>query len=299
MPHLADGCCHPLTITSPDDNGIGRTVAYGPSVAHTKSGKREIRDYAVRVRLRAILCVAGSVAALFFARPVATVAAQALEDIPGVPQMHWLTGVRTLPNSGGILNTPTNAKLLVGPDVPKLEKVLESFDPTTEGELRFTRLGTVEYQFCNCGYIIADDWSCVNADEVIASIQRYYENQGWDEVVGFTRPPHYDRAHATITYLIHFRNDTRHDFYEGDALIFGRDGFETLIAGTRKGDAAGTWAQLQTAMAAFRFPAGRTYADYKPGDTSSANHIATAFAEKVGADDLVEHYFSSCATQRT
>jgi len=243
--------------------------------------------------------IAVAAAALTVAQPIALFAAQALEDMPGVPQMHWETGVRTLPNSGGILTIPVNAKLLVGRELPKLQRILGTTDPTAEGELRFTRLGTVEYQFCNCGYIVADDWSCVNADEVLASIQRYFESNGMDEVIGFARPPRFDRVHATITYLIHFRNDTRHDFYEGDALIFGRDGFETLMADTRKGDAASTWAELHNAMAAFHFPAGQTYADFKPGDTASANHIATAFANKVGADDLVDQYFNSCATQKT
>jgi len=243
--------------------------------------------------------IAVAAAALTVAQPIALFAAQALEDMPGVPQMHWETGVRTLPSSGGILTIPVNAKLLVGRELPKLQRILGTTDPTAEGELRFTRLGTVEYQFCNCGYIVADDWSCVNADEVLASIQRYFESNGMDEVIGFARPPRFDRVHATITYLIHFRNDTRHDFYEGDALIFGRDGFETLMADTRKGDAASTWAELHNAMAAFHFPAGQTYADFKPGDTASANHIATAFANKVGADDLVDQYFNSCATQKT
>ena len=92
-----------------------------------------------------------------------------------------------------------------------VQKLEGTGDPTAEAELRFVRAGTVEYQFCNCGYIVADDWSCVDANDVAASIRRYFADSG-DEVLGFARPPRYDRAHASITYLIHFRNEARGDF---------------------------------------------------------------------------------------
>ena len=242
------------------------------------------------------------VAATFLAvlaLPAAALAAQALEDMPGVRQLHWVVGVRTLPVSGAILTVPANAKLLIDPDVRKLQGITGSNDATAEAELRLTRVGTIEYEFCNCGFTLTDDWSCVNADEVADSIARYYTAQGWDEVVGFARSPRFDRARAMITYLLHLRNDTRGDYFEGDALVFGRNGYETLVAGTRKGDADGTWAALQTAIGAFHFPSGHAYGDYQTGDKTSANHVAAQFAEKAGADDLVERYFYTCETQRT
>jgi hypothetical protein len=255
-------------------------------------------EHTMTFRLKATLAAVASALTLL-ALPKPSVAAQTLEEIPGIAGLRWSTGVQMLP-SGGVITVPAHAKLLSGAEVRKFQDIMSDvtgngFDQTAEAELRFTRFGTVEYQFCNCGYTIPDDWNCVSTEEVISSIRRYYEDLGWDEVIDFARPPHYDRSHATITYLLHLRNSSLPNYYEGNALIFGRGGFETLVAVTRTGNAAGAWSELEDAIAAFHFVSGRSFSDYRRGDQTSAMHIAAQFAKKAGADDLVSRY-ASCRT---
>jgi hypothetical protein len=224
----------------------------------------------------------------------ATARAQLLENIPGVSALHWVTGVHTLPSSGAILTVPPNAKLLLGADAHKLDALLGGGDPTTEATLRLTRIGTVEYEFCNCGFTIPDDWECMNFDDVAASIARYYRQNGWNDVLGFARPPVFDRSRATITYMLRLQAGNGHEYYEGDAMVLGRNGFETIVSATRKTDAASTWSTLQVGLAAFRFANGHQFGDRQPGDKTNSNHLAATFVEKAGADDLFETYYYSC-----
>jgi uncharacterized membrane-anchored protein len=240
-------------------------------------------------RLKVVLAAVAVLAACALPN---TSLAQPLEDIPGISGLHWLTGDVTLPRSGAIITVPAHARLLTDADVGMFQYLVGggNFDRTAEAELRFTRFGTIEFQFCNCGYTVADDWTCVKPDEVVNSIRRYYDERGWDEVIDFARSPQFDRPHATITYMLHLRNDKLPNYFEGDALVFGRNGYETLVAVTLKGEAAGTWSELQKAIAAFRFTAGHTFDDHRPSDTISVNHIAAQFATKAGAADLVHRY---------
>jgi hypothetical protein len=222
--------------------------------------------------------------------------AEFLEDIPGMAALHWATAVTTL-RSGGVITVPAHAKILTGTDdLQTYSELLDGyFDQHTEAELRFTRFGTVEYNYCNCGYTLADDWQCVKPDEVAAAIRRTYAQLGWGEVVGFARPPAFDRSHATITYMLHLRHAALPNAFEGHAIILGRSGYESLNAGAKSGNAADTWSLVQNAIAAFHFGPGGAYDDYRTGDRLSEDHIAAIFARKVGADELFHRYaYASC-----
>jgi len=248
------------------DKDRGRVAAAGPGIV---------------LALVATIILTGQVAP--------ALAGQLLEDVPGVRALHWYIGTLRLP-SGGLLTASGDAKVVVGADAAALQQLLNGAGPPPEAYFRVKGYGTVQYFRCGCGYIQADDWQCINADDVLASLTRNYPDAQGEDVLGWAIPPHYDPSTETITYMLHARDDDVGEFYDGIAMVLGRYGVEIIEAGTRKMDYTTTLTMLRRGVAAFRFAPGYRYSDHAPSDTISPNHIAKAFLLNAFATDLAQSY---------
>lgn len=178
------------------------------------------------IRLNALLAAGASALALLMS-PIPSLG-ESMEDTPGFESLPWSTGVKMLP-SGGV-TVPAHARALTGTDI----RTFLSAKTTTA-----TRRPSCALR----------DWARSNISIAIVATRWHYARLG-REVVGFARPPAFDRSHAMILYMLRVRVPALANAFEAHALILGRSGYESLDAGALSGNAADTWTVLQAAIAA-------------------------------------------------
>ncbi len=141
------------------------------------------------------------------------------------------------------------------------------------------------------GFVTADDWKDVNADELLNSLRDGTE-QGNEaraksgisalHVDGWVQKPTFDASRKSVRWITRAHDD-RGTVINAVALQLGRHGYErfTLVSDGRdpKGDAA----ILASSVNAYRFDPGHRFSDYVQGDKLAGYGIAALVGTAAGA----------------
>lgn len=198
----------------------------------------------------------------------------------------------TLPLSNGTLKASEPVKQLVGADAQSLYEILNGVDAPNGLEATLYDPRTNElvfYQKFGGGYVRLDDWEDVDADAMLKSVTEGTEEANAKRraagiaplhVTGWLERPHLDRASNSVRWAIELTDEGGGPLVNSIALVLGRDGFEKLTwTGEKKVSERGL---LKSGLAAFGFPIGERYEDYRSGDKVAEYGIAGLVAAVLG-----------------
>jgi uncharacterized membrane-anchored protein len=236
------------------------------------------------------------VAALVLAVPLAASA-----EIPSTPEarkavlqgLHWQgEGNYKLTASKSSLSLPANYRIVQGADaVAFFEAIngvgapdnLEAIVVDPEGR------SIVAFQSVRDGYVKFDDWSDVDAGELLDSMKEGTEEDNKERakhnvsaltILDWRQKPTLDPGTKVVSWAINLR-DGDEDTVNASVLMFSRYGYEQLIwAGDAKDDPN---VFLNRMRAIYDFDAGARYGDFQPNDKVAEYGIATLVAGLVGA----------------
>lgn len=199
-----------------------------------------------------------------------------------------------LATSKSKIHLPAGLQILTGPDAaryvflnngiefPGTEAVL--FDPESNAE--------VDFDYTDDGYIADQDWSDIDPDEFLKSMQegaresndeRIRNGKSAIEVVGWLQKPTYDAATHTASYALELSDQDGH-WVNAVSLRLGRGGHHevTWIGPIDTFKSAAGPKLLNTALAAHEYDPGNRYADFKQGDKVASYGVAGLVAAALG-----------------
>lgn len=201
-------------------------------------------------------------------------------------------GTYHLPASNSTLSLPEGYVLIDGADARAFYEASNGISAPSSLEAVVAQSATgniVLFKTVREGYVRLDDWSDVDADELLQSMkdgteqankERAQHNMRPLTIVGWRQRPNLDDATKMVNWTIEAREGDE-AFVNTTQLRFGRYGYEMLTwVGDTKDDAAPF---LQNMQAAYDFNTGAQYGDFKPNDKVATYGIAALVAGLLGA----------------
>jgi uncharacterized membrane-anchored protein len=241
-----------------------------------------------------------TVPAAFLAGAFAVLVAPALADTRSEHQsiakqefakMHWVAGTQKLAQSHGTFTVPRGGTMVSGAEAVRADNLINGTDDTsTEGfvELKHRSL---YLSYTDEGFVTADDWKDVNADELLKNIrdstdeaneQRTKSGVSALHIDGWVQKPVFDEARKSVRWVTRAHDD-HGSLVNAVALQLGRHGYERFTLVSDGSDPKGDAAQLAAAVQAYRFDKGFRFSDYVPGDKVAGYGIAALVGTAAGA----------------
>jgi uncharacterized membrane-anchored protein len=218
-------------------------------------------------------------------------------------QLRYQQGRVELPGGFATLNVPAGFRYL-NPEQSELilteawgnppgRKTLGMLFPADVSPLAEEGWGVV-ITYEEDGHVADDEAGSINYTEMLkemksASVEENKERQqqGYEpiEIVGWAKPPHYDRATHKLYWAreLKFGDSPAHTL-NYDIRVLGRKGVLSLNAVAAMGQLGAIERDMQTVLGFVDFNPGQRYADFKPGYDKVATYgIAALIAGKVAA----------------
>jgi uncharacterized membrane-anchored protein len=150
----------------------------------------------------------------------------------------------------------------------------------------------IVFRFDGIGLVKDDDADKIDADGLLASIkegtqaaneERKKRGAGTIEVIGWAEPPRYDAKSHNLTWAILGKNDDGTEIVNYNVRVLGRKGVMEvkLVESADKYVAAKP--AVEGVLAAFNYKAGKTYAEWVPGDKVAEYGLTALVAAGAGA----------------
>jgi len=206
-------------------------------------------------------------------------------------KMHWAAGTQKLAQSHGTFAVPRGGTMVSGAEAVRADNLINGTDDTsTEGFAEFNHR-SLYLSYSNEGFVTADDWKDVNADDLLKNIreateqsneQRAKHGVGALHIDGWVQKPAFDAARKSVRWVTRAHDD-RGSLVNAVALQLGRHGYERFTLVSNGSDPKGDAAQLAAAVNAYRFDKGFRFSDYVPGDKLAGYGIAALVGTAAGA----------------
>jgi uncharacterized membrane-anchored protein len=220
------------------------------------------------------------VAAAFLLAGVCTARAEESQD-PRVEEfraklraLDWVRGPRDITVSGNsALSLPEGYVYLDAANTKKFLELNENLSSGKEVMIAPKSLRWSAYLvFEDAGYVKDDEK--LDADAILKTLKANNQagneerrRRGWTELtlVGWSTPPAYNDTTKRLEWatLLRSQNEDATNFF---TKILGRRGFTSVILVSSPEDAPGATADLNKVLTGYRFNAGDTYAEWRPGD---------------------------------
>jgi len=142
------------------------------------------------------------------------------------------------------------------------------------------------------GYIKDDDKDKIDADALLANIREGTEQQNKVRkehgmsglhVIGWDEKPNYDPATHNLQWAIRAKDDDGSEVVNYQVRLLGRGGFMSVTLVDDAAKMAASKLQMKTVLSGFDYKAGRTYAEWRPGDKIATYGLAALVAGGAGA----------------
>jgi uncharacterized membrane-anchored protein len=188
--------------------------------------------------------------------------------------LDWVKGPRDIAVSGNAtLSLPEGYVYLDAANTKKFLELNQNLGSGKEVMIAPKNLGWGAYlEFKDPGYVKDDEK--IDADAILKTLKENNEagneerkRRGWRELhlVGWSIPPAYNNTTKRLEWATLLRSQ------DGDATnfvtkILGRRGYTSVILVSSPEEASGATADLNKVLTGYRFNAGDTYAEWRPGD---------------------------------
>jgi uncharacterized membrane-anchored protein len=212
-------------------------------------------------------------------------------------RMHWIESTTTtLPLSNSKLALPENYRAVIGTDAKRLDQLINGRRQETLEGYAVSPDGSSEihFDYTSEGYVKDDDWSDINASELLQDIKQNTENSnelrrknGMSEihVVKWLQEPTFDKTAHTAYWAIEGQDKNGY-LVNSIAIRLGRNGYEKLNSITSLNDYKPVNSDLEVMLRAFAFPNGSTYEDHIAGDKMAGYGLAALIGAVAGAKVL-------------
>ena len=206
-------------------------------------------------------------------------------------KMHWRGGTQKLAGSHGTFVVPRGGTMVSGAEAERADQLINGTqDTSTEGFAEINHR-SLYLSYSDEGFVTADDWKDVNADDLLNSIREGTDRANEERakigigalhIDGWVQKPAFDATRKSVRWVTRAHDD-RGPVINAVALQLGRHGYErfTLVSNGRdpKGDAA----ILGGAVNAYRFDPGSRFSDYVQGDKLAGYGVAALVGTAAGA----------------
>lgn len=174
------------------------------------------------------------------------------------------------------------------PDPDELGTVI----PRLTNKASDDRYWFMSFTFRKIGYVRDDEKDRLDADAILASIQKnteesneYRRQHGWTTltVVGWLKPPYYDRTTHDLVWAIRGRDSKGRNFINYSTRILGRRGTMNVNIVVSPEYAATQIMSAENVISGFSFSAGERYAEFRAGDRVAEIGLTALIAGGVGA----------------
>jgi len=241
----------------------------------------------MQVAFRAIVLVGIALCVPLVAQADEKSAEQQLENL------HWSKSKAALSESHGSFSPPGDGAIVVGADAAKADELLnQTSSSNTEGFVQLKDGSTLYLSYADEGYVKLDDWSDVNADDLLKGLTDATNTDNEERVKngakpltvdGWVQQPTLDRQRSSVMWIVKLHEPGSDPFVNATALTLGRHGYERFTLATTTGDTAKTRALLASLVNDFQFDKGFRFSDYADGDKLAGYGIAALIGTAAGA----------------
>jgi uncharacterized membrane-anchored protein len=206
--------------------------------------------------------------------------------------MHWKKGTQKLSASHGTFVVPRNGTMLVGSEATRADQLINgASDPSVEGFAEFAHR-SLYVSYVGEGFVTADDWKDVNADDLMKNIkdgteqanaERAKAGVGALHVDGWVQKPTFDANRKSVRWVTHAHDDAGRTIVNAVAMQLGRQGYERFTLVSNGKDPNGDAALLSSAAGDYSFDPGFRFSDYVKGDKLAGYGIAALVGTAAGA----------------
>lgn len=173
----------------------------------------------------------------------------------------------TVPEGYSFIDGPTLRKLMEAMGQPEREGLMGSMGPTNAD-------WSVMFYYDDSGYIKDAEKEKLDADKLLQSYRegteeanKYRKKSGMPpiQVTGWEVPPRYNPESHNLEWAIR-GNCEGEEILNYDTRLLGRKGVMSVKLIVAPKEFAGTLPAFTNLMASYKFNAGESYAEYKPGD---------------------------------
>lgn len=208
-----------------------------------------------------------------------------------VAKMHWARGTQKLAQSHGTFTVPRGGTMVSGAEAVRVDNIINGTrDTSTEGFVELPHR-SLYLSYRDEGFVTADDWKDVNADDLLKNIRDSTEQANEQRakngisalhIDGWVQKPAFDAARKSVRWVTRAHDD-RGSLINAVALQLGRHGYERFTLVSSGSDPTGDAAVLAGAVNAYRFDKGFRFSDYVPGDKVAGFGIAALVGTAAGA----------------
>ena len=206
-------------------------------------------------------------------------------------KMHWGGGTQKLAGSHGTFNVPRGATMVSGAEAVRADQLINGTgDTSTEGFAEINHR-SLYLSYTGEGFVTADDWKDVNADDLLNNIREGTEKGnelraksgiGALHIDGWAQKPVFDPARKSVRWVTRAHSD-RGPIINAVALQLGRHGYERFTLVSNGLDPKGDAVILAGAVNAYRFDPGFRFSDYVQGDKLAGYGVAALVGTAAGA----------------
>ena len=232
------------------------------------------------------------------------VASPALADMP---EINWVQGPKTVPLGD-------QAQIQMGQpytfaDATGARELMEAMGNTVSNDevgLIMPRAKDQDwfmlFEYQPVGFVKDDDKDEIDKDAILEGIRRGTEEanevrkrkgipalhvQGWFE------EPHYDPATHNLVWALTARNDDGQEVVNYNVRLLGRHGYMSITLVDEPAKLAVSRPEVQKVLAGFSYNAGRSYAEFVPGDKVAEYGLVALVAGGAGAAAVKLGLFSA------
>lgn len=221
----------------------------------------------------------------------------AIPAVADMPSVGWVKGPKTV-------DLGAQAQIQIGQaytfaDAADSRKLMEAMGNTVSNDevgLVMPRAKEQDwfmlFEYQDVGYVKDDDKDAIDKDAILEGIRKGTEEaneirkskgipalhvQGWFE------EPHYDPATHNLVWALRARNDDGSEVVNYNVRLLGRHGYMSVTLVDEPAKLAVSRPEIAKVLNGFSYKAGRTYAEFVPGDKVAEYGLVALLAGGAGA----------------
>jgi len=213
------------------------------------------------------------------------------------PNVKWTHGpAKVTLGAQAELNLPEGYQFADGPTTQKLmEKMGNHVSRKEVGLVAPSRDGAdwiMVFEYDPVGFVKDDDKDKIDKDGLLSSIREGTEegNARRKEmgvpalhVTGWFEEPNYDAKSHNLVWALSARDDAKNDVVNYNMRVLGRQGVMSVTLVDAPGSLAASRKEAEALMDAFTYKAGKSYAEFRPGDKIAEYGLVALVAGGAGA----------------
>jgi uncharacterized membrane-anchored protein len=229
---------------------------------------------------------------------LALVSSLAAPAFAQVPQVNWMPGPRTVDLGSDVAEVKISHRYSFAnaTDTRKLMASMGNTVSNNEVGLVMPRAKDEDwfllFEYEPVGYVKDDEKDKIDKDAILEGIRQGTEEANETRksrgipglhVQGWFEEPHYDPTTHNLVWALTAKDDAGHEVVNYNVRVLGRHGYMSVTLVDEPNKLAASRPEVQTVLAGFNYKAGRSYAEFMPGDKVAEYGLVALVAGGVGA----------------